>query len=211
MEETEVELQSRFLAQIPFYKGSTMSRLTNEIRYDLRKKILNHGFLKSYGAILKEEQQLAKEVYDVQYPAAVQKHMQALPDKFLPTGTTITVYVGGQCIELRLKEPHRFAYKWRDRYHQEDPFALVPGDQLADRCLKWARAKKKQSDEYQEAKLKTKKVLESVTTLKKLIEVWPEIEVFVMPFIKDKTKAVTALAVPIASLNRVLDLPPDSK
>jgi hypothetical protein len=188
-----------------------MSRLTNEIRADLRKKILDHGFKKSYETLQTEEHILAQEIYDAQYPAAVQKHMQALPNNFLQVSSSCTVYVGGQCIELHFKTSKRVAKKWSSNCYQEDPFALDVGDQLAQRCVKWAHAKKKQKEAYEDAKTKAKNVLNNVSTLKKLIEVWPEIEMFVMPFIKDKLKPVTALAVPIASLNRVLDLPPDSK
>ena len=53
-------------------------------------------------------------------------------------------------------------------------------------------------------------VAASVTTLEKLLQVWPEIESFTQDSAK-ADKPVVALAVPIHDLNKALKLPPKAK
>lgn len=184
-----------------------MARLTNDIRAEICKKILNHGFGQRQAEFLKEEKELADKVYNRQYPAAVRTHMQALPKSFLLEAENVTVYVGGESIQLTLAESRRIAKMYA--YQYDEKFALDSDDELAKAVRKHAHAKKKFKEEYKEAKNKAESVLDSVKTTSRLLEVWPEIEMWVKPFESDDKPVITTLAIPIASLNRVLDLPPE--
>lgn len=178
-------------------------RLTNDIRRVIVKRLNEHAFDKREAALLAEEHALAAKVYDAIYPAKHQKTMTALPKGYLPTRNEVTIYVGGARIGLDLSEERVCGCN-------TERFAVAASDPLGKAALDFAKKKETLADERSAAGREARSVLNSVTSVGKLREVWPEIDAFVKD-IGPESRPVTALAKPIAALNRSLGLPPGAK
>lgn len=79
---------------------------------------------------------------------------------------------------------------------------------LTARYDAWKKAQDDLDAEKSKAKSSAEAVLNSVTTVKKLIEVWPEVEQFARPFAVESPSR--AIALPIRELNARLGLPPQT-
>lgn len=183
-------------------------RINAAIRAVLLKRIIAHGYDAQIKEFTKREHALALAVYNATFPAKLQKQMEDLPKNTVPETSRLEVYVDGEQHQLHLSKEFRIPYSHQHSY-TNDRISLHSGIPLGAEIKKFIRER----HEFNEAKRKTwestKAVLESTTTLHKLLEIWPEIEAFTHDI--GKAKPITALAVPIETLNRVMGLPPDQK
>lgn len=175
-------------------------RLTNDLREVLVARIIAHGFDARAVALLDEEHALARRLYDHRYPAKHQKVMESLPKGFMPEDEHMRVYVGGEHHQFELGACLRQAATPPDR------FALAADDKIGALCLDVARRKDALESERRKATSEARHVLRNVSSLAKLLEVWPAVASFTKGIGGDKP--VTTLARPIATLNSTLGLPP---
>lgn len=169
-------------------------RLTNYIRETVLARLLKHAFEAREKALEKDKHAFARQVYDAIYPAAIQKAMKALPKGYLPTDGDLKVSFDGKYTHVYFGESRLVA-----KCHEYNAAKVFEPKKIED-ALKAEKSKAKSSAEA---------ALNSCTTVKKLIEVWPEVE----PFVKDfaTTSQSRALALPIKELNKSLGLPPEGK
>lgn len=178
-------------------------RLTNFIREQILNALLKHSFEARENDLKERKQAFAKEIYNDIYPPKVRAAMAALPAGFLPTDKYLRVaFEGGSytrvCFGERLPIAKAHEYNAAKVYPPEHPFTA--------RFIALDREEKDLEREKDEAKNNAKAVLESVTTVKKLIDVWPEVETFARPYAAESTSR--AVALPIRELNAMLGLPP---
>ncbi|MFA7063687.1 MAG: Nmad5 family putative nucleotide modification protein [Methanomethylophilus sp.] len=178
-------------------------RLTKFIREQILNALLKHSFEAREKDLNERKQAFAKEIYNDVYPPKVRAAMAALPAGFLPTCNGLKVsFEGGRYTYVYFGERLPIA---RDHecyvakvYPPEHPFAA--------RFIALDREEKDLKREKDEAKNNAKAVLESVTTVKKLIDLWPEVETFARPYAAESTSR--AVALPTRELNARLGLPP---
>lgn len=187
-----------------------MARLTQDHRKIILERMLKHGFGERLAAIKAEEHKIATEVYDFAYSDKVQKQMEVLPKGFLHEEGTITIYVSGASFKLNLGKMRRISRAMCGYYSTEQRIAVLDSDPIGVRVKEFFQKKSQLEDAYNAAESQAKTVLDSVKTLSKLLDVWPEVEAFTTDIAAEEKK-VTSLAIPIASLNRILELPPDDQ
>lgn len=180
-------------------------RLSNYIREQVRDAILAHSFSDREKALDAREKELALEFYNDLYPEAVRTHMYALPNGFLEVRSTIRVQVVGESYHsLDLPEKKRVADCWAS-----NPGKVYEADHpLGEKLRTYLKDRAQFKREREEAKTGAWAVLESVTTVNKLIQVWPEVEQFARPFAVESPSR--AIALPIKDLNARLGLPPQT-
>lgn len=183
-------------------------RINAAIRAVLLKRIIAHGYDAQIQEFAKREHALALAVYNATFPAKLQKQMEDLPNNTVPNTSSLRVYVDGEHLRMDLGKERRVPWGY-ERGYSDNRISLHSGIPLGAEVKKFIR----DHHEFNEARDKTwksaKAVLESTTTLRKLLEIWPEVEAFTHDI--GKAKSITALAVPIETLNRVMGLPPDQK
>lgn len=179
------------------------TKLTNSMRDAIVQRVLDHAFGDRERALKETEHRLAAKAYDRLHPKKIREAMAALPRDYLPMDDSIIVSVSGCRHRLRLPE-HRPAPSGYDARR----LSLMSDDKLSIEITKFASDHEALENERREAEKNARAVLDSVTTLARLVQVWPEVEVFAADL---ETKPVVALAVRMDDLNAALRLPPEQR
>lgn len=173
-------------------------RLTNDLRNRIAKAVLEHRFGPEEKELEQDRERLGKLVYDLLYDGATQNAMDGLPEGWLPTQSDDNVYFAGQWAHVEFGEPLRFTYK------DSRNFPKFAADSPATKLFEDIEARKhKLREARSETAAKVNGLLCEATTMKKLLEIWPEVE----PFIPPSTTPVYLPAVPRDEVNALLGLP----
>lgn len=178
-----------------------MTKLTKYIRDDILKAAVDHRFGPEYVALDRREGLLATKVYRAVFHADFER-MTSLPDGWLYETNSVCVQLGTQHTQLRSEKDIRLPWSKRGDclavFDGSHPFAEEYEAILRDRKDLDARRKK--------AKNAARSVLYSVSTVKQLVKVWPE----VTEFVPLDSKPAQLPALPIAELNGLLGLRPQA-
>jgi hypothetical protein len=183
-------------------------RLTVDIKNSILVAVLHHAFEKREKELIAQEHELAGLVYADVYKDTFAK-MNALPDGYLPERSDISVAFGSKdsIAVLHMRGLYRCAKKWHGWcdgvpkiYEHKHPLTL--------HYQRYAKAKDALKQERKDAERKANAVINSVTTVKRLLQVWPEAEKFIKPHLGNSESR--ALTVPMIELNKALGLPPDA-
>lgn len=180
-------------------------RLSSFIREQVLVAVLNHAFEAREKAQEAEKIALGDAVYNDTYPEAVREQMAALPNGFLPVSTGLKVQFEGRTLAQlpfggRRRIAHTHEYNAAKVYDSKHPLAVRYGA--------WKDAEGALKRERRDAESSAKAVLESVTTVNKLIQVWPEVEPFARFYAVESPSR--AVALPIKDLNARPGLPPQT-
>lgn len=181
----------------------TTVRLSNDLRDKIAKELMARAFDKREAALKQTEGKLAKDIYLSLYPAAVRRKMTSLGQHFFETTSHITVQAGGDFIRLNLPEAfdgkreqvligeHHSGY-----HHVMEVYDAKHEFTNRIRTLQYAKTKLKEDKE--QARAEVRGALFSVSTVNRLIKVWPEVE----PVVKKLVPTKSGLpALPIEALN----------
>lgn len=197
------------------------TRLTNDLRDTIASDILRHRFNEQVDALIADRAALADAIYNDIYRKSDREKMEALPKGWLPEETNIGVQFGssssryenvefnghfyGKLGALRTKRedervtrrvPHKHRSGCAKVYEETHKLALRHQELDA----RWSAMKA----EFDAASRQIMAALASVSTIKRLIEVWPE----VAPFASKHEDAPRQLpSVPTEKLNEMLGLP----
>ncbi|HNQ98386.1 MAG TPA: Nmad5 family putative nucleotide modification protein [Trueperaceae bacterium] len=191
-------------------------KLTTALREIIRKRMLRHRFKETYDQLIQDRAALAKEVYTDCFKD-IMKQMAAVPAGWLPKDDVIKVQLAGKVHELpfhgqlysnvtaflrdsipqtELTLPYDKYKRVVKVYDARHPIA-ERHDELENRLTDLKRG-------INEATAGIDAALNAVTTVGKLLEVWPE----AAPFCGDLTQpAVQLPAIQTTVLNRMLGLP----
>ena len=195
----------------------TMStRLTNDIREAITKAALAHRFADDVKALIDAKAEFATSVWEDLYKKADRQKMAELPEGWLPEPEHIAVQFGqgfarvyfngytygqiAQATDYRREDTKRVMSKHKGGcakvYEASHPLSTKHAEiEAKERDLREA---------YELAKRQTGAALSSVTTIKRLIETWPEIAPFAERY---ETEKPSLPALPTQQLNKILDLP----
>lgn len=179
-------------------------RLNEKIRQAILKKLMEHAFAEEQKLLDRDHERLALDVYNDLYPADVQRKMKRLPVNFFATDTTILVNFGGQTVNLKVTKcpvsyaHYSTAYTPAKAYAADHPFS--------ERHAGLYSRKKDLEERAAVARKHAYSVIYNCVTCKQLVEVWPEVDPFVIPFTKASSPQSVALMVPVKELNRQFGL-----
>lgn len=164
-------------------------------------RIKEHAFVQRRKDLEREENALALQVYHDLHGLQNQALMDKLPSGWFELKSKLTVEIDFQTVRLSLKEQRKFAYRYSSGIVKIYP----PNHDISRAYLEYKKVKDQLSNEEQKASHDARALLNSVTTLKKLLEIWPQVE----PFVKDfweQEKSAQLPALPIQSLNAMLNM-----
>lgn len=201
------------------------TRLTNDIRERVGLDVLVHRFRPDVDALLHDQSAFALRVYDDLFDVKTQAAMHALPEGWLPAAESIGAQFGYHGGNGRFVRLYFSGYVYGDlsRVRDKSDNAIVVRRVPASKehgCAKVYDSSHKLSIEFDRIRDRTKKIRENiatakqsvtaalaaVTTVKRLIETWPEIAPFASKYETEKPQLP---ALPTHQLNSILDLPVD--
>lgn len=179
-------------------------RLTDHIRELICKDIIDHSFGAQGKKIYADRMALANMVYERKYDTATRSKMNALPQGWLDTD----IYVGVQFGEGRFNYC-RLPMSKAQRFPHEDCgktlLRLEATDDLAVEHERISQVEAAWKSETAQRGAEVKAILNSVSTMKQLLDTWPEVK----PFCESRIPAdnrTTALAPRLHVLNAQLGL-----
>lgn len=197
------------------------TRLTNDLREKIAADILRHRFNEQVDELIADRAALAEAIYNDIYRKSDREKMEALPKGWLPEEVNIGVQFGasgsryenidfnghiyGKLGALRTKRDdervtRRVLHKHRTGCAKvyEETHKLAVRHQDID--ARWSAMKA----EYDAASRQTMAALASVSTIKRLLEAWPEVAPFALKY-EDAPRQLPS--VPTDKLNEMLGLP----
>lgn len=210
----------------------TTARLTHNIRKALMKKLLTRAFQERAQALVERQCDFAGRVYD----DALKPHLEriaAIPEGWLQTDDDIKVSFGADYAQLDFGSGLSYSIHQSLRSAGAKALTDKAGNRIERRfpskfrgkCVKVYEATHPLSEEFrnllveetalvaeiERAQRTTKANLGSVTTVKKLIDVWPEVEEFAKHYLDNGERKAVLPAIPRADLNAQLGLPPTER
>lgn len=173
-------------------------RLTRDNRKLIVDRLMKRAFDDETAKLREDEVAFGKKVYADVYSPAVLKKMRALPEGYLLEVSTILVSFGGQVGQVTFGEDRRVAAQHAERYKPVISYSAQ--DPMSDDYRDFEARENGLKDRKAGAYRMAMAVLESVSTVKQLVEVWPEVAEVLGELGEEKSSV--ALAVPLADLNR---------
>lgn len=168
-------------------------RLNTFIRDSIIGSLLAKRFDGEKKQLLKEQAEFAVRLYRVLYPEW--QRFVRLPKGWLLQAPSFSARIRGERHRFQLNAEFRFPSEDRERTLQDEGL-IKEFKQLQERLAK-------HEDDRITARQQGRALLHSVTTVKKLLEVWPEVKPF-LP--KDVATVTCALALPVPALNTMFRL-----
>jgi hypothetical protein len=181
---------------------SVSVRLTDNIRRKIVKRLLDHAFRAERQEVEELEMKLGKMVYDEIYDSETYEKMRDLPIGFFDESANIHVAFGGRRDFVRVTGPVAACHLGYDNvfsYAASDPKSKLHADIY--------KRKEDLKEKEQKAAAAAMALLGSASTLRRLLEVWPEVSQFTPELIAQQARRPSQqLTVSVAGLNRQLKL-----
>lgn len=175
-------------------------RLTNEMRNRIAKAVLEHRFGAEEAALDAARPALGDAIYEALYPtgSVARLHLRAsLEGEHYRTMRKTCHFPGKRWVEIELSEVMPF-------FDKDDGCLGFDANSPATAAFeRFHAAERKLQEAKEEASAKVHGILSEATTVKKLMEVWPEVE----PFIPPAATPIHLPAVPRDEVNALLGLP----
>lgn len=212
------------------------ARLTKNIREALLKKLMRRAFQERAQAMVDRCSAFALRVYEDAMERHLPT-VRSVPPGWLPSDNDVKVQIAGDVVRLCFNGSMGNGSIPGDFREAGAEEAKVPGsvkgsfnrpempypakfkgqvlkvydasDLLALDHVQLTRDLEDLQAEMRAAKRSASVALDSVTTVKKLIEVWPEVEEFAKHYLVDGERKAVLPAIPRAELNKALGLPPE--
>lgn len=175
-----------------------MTRLTKSLRDIIEMNADERAFGEQRRVLIEREIRLAMKVYNLHYPLALQEIMTTMQTKMggRPFKLKTRIYTqrfGGRAADLVFDSPMPFFYEDLDEKYQyldvDHPLTLEFNSISND----WNNLK----TESIRLRSEVRAVLDSVTTVKRLLEVWPEVK-DLLPELKKPT-----VNLPVVQIDRI--------
>lgn len=175
-------------------------RLTETLRSKIRNRMIEHRFTAEQKALDEAFTKLSDDVYRDVFSDTDRRKMQRLPEGWLPERDELAVKFGTAFTHIKFDSARRVP-------DSMDSFSRAAKVYPASHALtqRYDQLSKRRSDldtAMVEARRQIWGALNSVTTLKRLHEVWPESK----QFTADLDPRPTLPAVPVKTLNKMLNL-----
>lgn len=180
------------------------TRLNKELKEDILDALIARTFSKKRDALRKARKDFALELYNSLYPPEMLARMKALPDGFFRTTLSLRVNDDSwQGKEYKFDDPKIIAACHNGKLEKSQI-----GPAMYDKHEKQIDKERKLKTAIDEASAKAMSVMNSVSTVKRLIEVWPDIKKIAEPF-DIGVASINVPAIRIEELNKAFELPPE--
>ncbi|RRY03797.1 Nmad5 family putative nucleotide modification protein [Brucella anthropi] len=196
-----------------------MTRLNNDIRADICQKMLDHRFGDEMKELVLDKVKFAEAVYNSVYSKTVRNQMHKLPNGWLCEGYKLQVCFGASYTDVYFSgtchgKLHYLIRNWKDipdihrrvlRKHEHNAAKVYSAlDPLSERHEELANRQKTLLNKVSEAEKAITASLSKVSSVERLLDLWPEAKPFLAPYLNQKPQLPS---VPVATLNTLLDLP----
>lgn len=182
-------------------------KLTIKMREQIASDLMKHAFGAEKDKLTKAEGALAVKAYNEKYTNEQLAAMDVLGSTFLHTSG------GMECLVEREDVPGKYDYCYL-RFYDEASLVCSKGTyvklsaDLSEKVRAHLREKDKLNKLEESTFASAMGVLNSVTTVKRLVEVWPEVEAFAP---KPEAATTNLPALQLDKINNILGLPPETK
>lgn len=203
-----------------------MTRLTKDTKADILQNVMRHAFADEYEALMEERAKLADAIYHGTYSDSEQKLISKCPSGWLNTSSYIFADFGERATSFSFTGKENLSIS----YHADDGLEFqaqwmgvkkksedrkVPGNSWGN-CKEFKRGKirnmyddiyaKEQTlfERFTTALSEARATIDSATTAKKLVTMWPEIEPFIPASAYPKKNEIAIVS---SNLNNKLNLP----
>lgn len=183
-----------------------MARITKDLRETMLKALLDHGFKAAAAEARAKMHAIGDKVYADVYSEYLPA-MNKLPDSFFQKRKEFKVICGGQYFKVEFTESKPMPE--RDDIYRSGAVAKIydAGHALLVEYETAFQAVRDVERARHAASLQANAVLESVTTFKKLWEVWPDCRPILECY--DQENKAYPVSIPVQSLNAAFGLPVD--
>lgn len=175
-----------------------MSKITNFTRECIVLSAIQVSFDPVKQKLNEEEDALMAEAYSFIYSATERRISASLPAGWLKVSKALTLNVDGRKIELKGATPLPV------RYDHGREHGSIPAGDLASRINAHAEKREDVKVAIGDARSKLSAMLSSISTMKKLQEVWPEGLPFYERFLNQQ--AILPPAVRVEDVNKSLGI-----
>jgi hypothetical protein len=173
-------------------------RLNEGMRKAIVERLMRHAFDKETKDLADQKRKLNEDIYNDIYSAKLRALMRKLPSGYFAEGVDLYVQIGGEFVQVPVSEHKPVAHKHTrcstaaKIYQSTDP--------IAERHDEWRKQRRNLRERQDKAKSAASAALGSCSTMKQLLEVWPE----AAPFVKDflDTPKTVALTIAPKELNQ---------
>lgn len=197
------------------------TRMTNSIREAIANAVMRHRYEAPVKALIAAKAEFAIKVYEDLYAKSTREKMNALPEGWLPSSDNVAVTFGASYDRV-----------YFNGYTSGKLASVVPSDDNRRKavCLRMlgkhssggcakvyeathalsiahSNLEAKERDlkaEFDATRRQVEAAISSVSTVKRLIEIWPEVAPFAEKYEDEKPKLPS---LPTEQLNKILDLP----
>lgn len=199
-----------------------MTRLTNAIRDAIKEKLLVRAFTDKVKDQIDREVVFVNNVYTLVF-GDVLEAVYALPANWFDHSTYFSTEIAGQHVQLYFGSGFGqsriaglgFAQAASKRVPYQSAWRCAGSFPASSKVDKDYTALKTAHDDLEReirvAAGNARAVLSSVSSVKSLIKVWPEIEIFAKPYLQEAAQQAALPVVQFDALNQVLGLPPETK
>jgi len=195
-----------------------MSRLTNNIREQMARKLVNHRYTDEAKELVRLNKTLAERAYDHCYTKEIVGHMEAIKKVFPSAFREYNIFnvnaggfkvdLGGQVrsrwITVMQETPRKFVIAG-DSYTPHN----ITDEKLIEEIKAFAIRREDFNDVCSTAYSEAMSVLNTMTTGKKLAEAWPEAMDVIGGLIPEDQR--TLPVVQVSAINAKFKLPPETK
>ena len=180
-----------------------MTRLTKDIRDRIMALALQNTIIKARTQVEEEEHELAEKLYQKYTTKEERDAVALLGDRWVKKERNLSINANGGRIALRFRTYHFCKWGYYDCLILTDKKEV---EEIREHARKKEGLKEKQDD----AKIALRTLLNSVTTFKRLAEVWPEGQEYWGKVAKAEGKAGLP-AIRVEEVNAALGLPKETK
>ena len=174
-------------------------RLTNQIRQDILKALLDQRFEKEQNENKRQLDALGEKIYHSIYTPELLGLMAQLPGNSFRRVSNIMARCGRNYRSFNLPKVVELLH-----FHHQVCVEIPAESELGKEYFDILRKHDELRDNRTEMERKVLTTLNSVTTMHKLLKVWPEVE----PFVKGRLFSSPNLpALPTQELNKLLGIP----
>lgn len=183
-----------------------MTRLTNEIRNEICEKAIEESFAKKKAALKKEEAKLGMKLYKSVFKPSELAKLDSLDEKWIVRDRCLRFNCQGYDLRFNIadKEEDGVPVPVSKRDYGCRSLGNITGE-IAMEAQAFANKKQDASKEEDRARRALMAVLHSVSTVKRLAEVWPEGAKFYNIYLAEVEKTGVP-AIKMQELNAMLGL-----
>ena len=167
-------------------------RLTEDMRRDITRALLDHKLAKRRDDYAKAEFKLAQRIYVSLFSPADCKKIEALPDGWMLTQEYLRVKAGSNWNWFHFGPPEKGGKREQRRIpaNCKEVVEVSPASEVGQAILAYLAEGAAITKEDAALREKANSVLASVTTTARLAEVWPEVVAFIPKYVPRQLPAV---------------------